>query len=30
MDENIEKLNDNLDEYAKYTEYKFLVDGKVT
>ena len=26
MDENIEKLNDNLDEYAKYTEYKFLVD----
>ena len=26
MDENIEKLNDNLDEYAQYTEYKFLVD----
>ena len=26
MDENIQKLNDNLDEYAKYTEYKFLVD----
>lgn len=27
MDENIEKLNDNLNEYSKYTEYKFLVDG---
>lgn len=27
MDENIEKLNSNLDEYAKYTEYKFIVDG---
>lgn len=26
MDENIYKLNDNLEEYAKYTEYKFLVD----
>ena len=26
MDENIEKLNENLDEYAKYSEYKFLVD----
>ena len=26
MDENIEKLNANLDEYAKYSEYKFLVD----
>lgn len=27
MDENIEKLNNNLKEYSKYTEYKFLVDG---
>lgn len=27
MDENIEKLNDNLSEYSKYCEYKFLVDG---
>lgn len=27
MDENIEKLNDNLNEYSKYSEYKFLVDG---
>lgn len=27
MDENIEKLNSNLNEYSKYTEYKFLVDG---
>mgnify|MGYP004497531877 FL=1 len=27
MDENIEKLNNNLNEYSKYTEYKFLVDG---
>ena len=27
MDENIEKLNNNLNEYAKFTEYKFLVDG---
>ena len=26
MDDNISKLNDNLDEYAKYTEYKFLVE----
>ena len=26
MDENIDKLNDNLDEYSKYIEYKFLVD----
>lgn len=26
MDINIEKLNNNLDEYAKYSEYKFLVD----
>ena len=26
MDENIEKLNSNLNEYAKYSEYKFLVD----
>lgn len=27
MDENIEKLNNNLSEYSKYCEYKFLVDG---
>lgn len=27
MDENIEKLNDNLTEYSKYMEYKFLLDG---
>lgn len=27
MDENIEKLNNNLIEYSKYIEYKFLVDG---
>lgn len=27
MDENIYKLNSNLNEYAKFTEYKFLVDG---
>lgn len=27
IDENIEKLNDNLKEYSKYVEYKFLVDG---
>ena len=27
MDENINKLNSNLKEYAKFTEYKFLVDG---
>lgn len=27
MDENIEKLNENLNEYFKYTEYKFLADG---
>ena len=26
MDENFEKLNYNLKEYAKYCEYKFLVD----
>lgn len=26
MDENIEKLNNNLSEYSKYTQYKFLVD----
>lgn len=26
IDENIDKLNDNLDEYAQYTEYKFLVN----
>ena len=27
MDENIEKLDNNLGEYSKYCEYKFLVDG---
>ena len=27
MNENIEKLNDNLSEYSKYCEYRFLVDG---
>jgi len=27
MDESIEKLNSNLNEYAKFTEYKFLTDG---
>ena len=27
MDENIEEINDNLSEYSKYAEYKFLVDG---
>ena len=27
MDENIEKLNSNLNEYSRYTEYKFLVEG---
>ena len=27
IDESIEKLNDNLNEYFKYTQYKFLVDG---
>ena len=27
IDESIEKLNNNLNEYFKYTEYKFLVDG---
>ena len=27
MDENINKLNSNLNEYSKFTEYKFLVDG---
>ena len=27
MDENIEKLNSNLNEYSKYCEYRFLVDG---
>lgn len=26
MDQNIAKLNDNLNEYARYCEYKFLVD----
>ena len=26
MDENIDKLNTNLTEYAKYLEYKFLVE----
>ena len=26
-DESIEKLNDNLNEYFRFTEYKFLVDG---
>lgn len=27
MDESIEKLNANLNEYSKFTEYKFLSDG---
>ena len=27
MDENIEKLNENLNEYFKFSEYKFLSDG---
>lgn len=27
MDESIEKLNDNLNEYFKFSEYKFLCDG---
>lgn len=27
MDENIEKLDNNLGEYSKYCEYRFLVDG---
>ena len=27
MDESVEKLNDNLNEYFKYNEYKFLTDG---
>ncbi len=27
MDENMEDLNENLNEYFKFTEYKFLVDG---
>ena len=27
MDESIEKLNNNLSEYFKFTEYKFLSDG---
>ena len=27
MDDNINKLNSNLNEYSKFTEYKFLVDG---
>ncbi len=27
MDENIEKLDNNLSEYSKYCEYRFLVDG---
>ena len=26
IDENIDKLNTNLTEYAKYLEYKFLVE----
>lgn len=26
MDENITKLNDNLDEYSTYSEYRFLVE----
>lgn len=30
MDENIEKLDDNLSEYSKYSEYRFLVDGVLT
>ena len=27
MNENIEKLNNNLSEYSKYCEYRFLVEG---
>ena len=27
MDDSIEKLNDNLNEYFKFNEYKFLSDG---
>ena len=27
MDENFDKLNENLNEYFKFTEYKFLSDG---
>lgn len=27
MDENIEKLNSNLNEYSRYCDYRFLVDG---
>lgn len=27
MDESIEKLNNNLKEYSKFNEYKFLTDG---
>lgn len=27
MDESIEKLNNNLNEYSKFSEYKFLTDG---
>ena len=27
IDESVEKLNDNLNEYFKFTEYKFLSDG---
>ncbi len=27
MDENIEKLDNNLGEYSKYCEYRFLVEG---
>ncbi len=27
MDENIEKLDNNLSEYSKYCEYRFLVDA---
>ena len=30
MDENIEKLDNNLSEYSKYSEYRFLVDGVLT
>ena len=27
MDESVEKLNDNINEYFKFTEFKFLSDG---
>ena len=30
IDESIEKLNGNLNEYFKFTEYKFLSDGVLT